>query len=164
MQWPLCDRRSQGESGFNWDSCFQSPLLFWSSSMNLLSPEYIYILLVFDLITREKLVSHRWDCTQRPRKCSHLILRLSITFQHQQRQCCVFEGLLIHHPAQRRARAQLPQKNSLFNSLQRQAIGVSAPPYSELLRVEFLNKNQTWERWRATCCRTESSYSCSWIF
>lgn len=151
-----------GRSRF-WDSCFQSPLLFRSSSINI----FIYCWSFTWLQGRRWWVtagiapngpvsaptsSCDWTSPSSTSKATLCLWRVS----HSPRAWA--------SSAQRRARAQLPRKNSLFNSLQRQAIGVSTPPYSELLRVEFLSTNQTWEGWRATCCRTESSYRCSQIF
>lgn len=48
------NRYSQRDYVFNSDSTFQRLLLFWSSYTNLLSPECIYILLIFYMITREE--------------------------------------------------------------------------------------------------------------
>lgn len=125
---PLYNSHSKGDHiFFNWDSSFQSLLLFRSSYMNLLSSKYIFIYCWHSIWLQErKLVSHHWDCAQWLWKLSHLTLWLSTAFQHrhraadkrQRRTTLCLLMISICHPAYGRATAQLQKRSSLFNTLQ----------------------------------------------
>lgn len=64
-----------------------------------------------------------------------------------------------------KSNSQMWHKNPLYTTLQQQTTaGMPAAPSSELLHAELLSTDRTRERWSATCCRTESSYSPFRIF